>query len=494
MSSGSSWNSDDSEEELLSSNDAIHPSSLRGLQPCQNIVPLNSVQCTFDNNPSAVKKEKPDGGWGWVVVLGVAISNMTTQALISVFGLLFIQRLSELDIATGGASVVMGVQTTTLNLSGLAIGPLMKRFSCRQTAAVGSFLVVGGLLLTTFADSISKFIFTYSVFTGCGMGLLSPTTFVVINTYFSKRRGRAVGLAFTGTGIGQMFLPFLVDYLQKEYGFNGTLLILSGLALHAFVGALLYRPVKQQMSDVSSNGPPEEYKPETVDSTEYSEITNYDYTSTKKSCFLTKLMGPTNVELLFDTRFIPLIMGLAFVYIANTSFSMLLPFYLESAEYSRPRIALCMSVLSGADILGRLVVPVFTDSLKIRSKTVFFVGSAMSAIARSVLVSQNTYEGILIMASVTGFVRASIICNFNLSISDHVAPDKLPSALGLHMLFRGLGIMIFAPLVGFLRDYTKSYTFCIHVLSVVFLILPFLVWLLNFIFSKRRRQWNYVPA
>lgn len=62
---------------------------------------------------------------------------------------------------------------------------------------------------------------------------------------------------------------------------------------------------------------------------EYSEITNYDYTSTKKSCFLTKLMGPTNVELLFDTRFIPLIMGLAFVYIANTSFSMLLPFYLE---------------------------------------------------------------------------------------------------------------------------------------------------------------------
>lgn len=88
-------------------------------------------------------------------------------------------------------------------------------------------------------------------FTGCGMGLLSPTTFVVINTYFSKRRGRAVGLAFTGTGIGQMFLPFLVDYLQKEYGFNGTLLILSGLALHAFVGALLYRPVKQQM--VSQN-------------------------------------------------------------------------------------------------------------------------------------------------------------------------------------------------------------------------------------------------
>lgn len=44
--------------------------------------------------------------------------------------------------------------------------------------------------------------------------------------------------------MGQMILPIVVEYLLREYGFNGTILILAGLALHAFLGATLYQPVK----------------------------------------------------------------------------------------------------------------------------------------------------------------------------------------------------------------------------------------------------------
>ena len=160
----------------------------------EETVGLNSSRYNEEDDNHRKKKiykkdVKPNGGWGWAVVLGVAISNasiylttataaamiimmykivfqMTTQSLISVFGLLFIQRFSDLGITTKGASIIMGMQTTSLNLSGLIIGPVIKKYSYRKTAAMGAILVVVGLLLTRHADSLIKFIFSYSLFTG----------------------------------------------------------------------------------------------------------------------------------------------------------------------------------------------------------------------------------------------------------------------------------------------------------------------------------------
>lgn len=70
---------------------------------------------------------------------------------------------------------------------------------------------------------------------GLGLGLLNPATFVAVNSYFSSRRGRAVGLGLAGTGLGQMAMPQIVRSLLDEYGYKGTVLFLGGLALHSLV-------------------------------------------------------------------------------------------------------------------------------------------------------------------------------------------------------------------------------------------------------------------
>lgn len=78
---------------------------------------------------------------------------------------------------------------------------------------------------------------------GLGLGFLYPSTFVAVNSYFSSKRGIAVGWSVTGTGVGQMLLPILVGYLLEEFGFRQTILILSALSGHSLVAALLYQPV-----------------------------------------------------------------------------------------------------------------------------------------------------------------------------------------------------------------------------------------------------------
>lgn len=68
--------------------------------------------------------------------------------------------------------------------------------------------------------------------TGLGLGLINPSSFIAVNSYFSSKRGRAVGLALAGTGLGQMIMPHVVRILLEEYGFKGTTFVLGGLALN----------------------------------------------------------------------------------------------------------------------------------------------------------------------------------------------------------------------------------------------------------------------
>lgn len=40
-----------------------------------------------------------------------------------------------------------------------------------------------------------------------GVGFATSATFVSINYYFKKKRGQAVGIAMTGTGLGLLLMP-----------------------------------------------------------------------------------------------------------------------------------------------------------------------------------------------------------------------------------------------------------------------------------------------
>lgn len=73
------------------------------------------------------------------------------------------------------------------------------------------------------------------------MGLIMPSTFVAVNSYFRVRRSQAVGLAMAGTSAGQMLMPQVVRFLLDEYGYRGTTLILGALCFNGLIGALLFQ-------------------------------------------------------------------------------------------------------------------------------------------------------------------------------------------------------------------------------------------------------------
>uniref|UniRef100_A0A182QNB6 Major facilitator superfamily (MFS) profile domain-containing protein n=1 Tax=Anopheles farauti TaxID=69004 RepID=A0A182QNB6_9DIPT len=197
----------------------------------------------------AAKKVAPDGGWGWMATFGVSMVNLATRSIEPSFGLLFGDLLQDLQVGTTGAAIIISTLDVMMNFSGLFVGPLLKEFSYRKVAIAGSLLCWLGLALTSPASSMPHILATYSVINGVGVGLATSAAFVALNHYFAKKRGQAVGLSMAGTALGMLIMPQLVRILLELYGFRGAVLVLSGLALHATVGAMLLQPIKWHLKE-----------------------------------------------------------------------------------------------------------------------------------------------------------------------------------------------------------------------------------------------------
>ncbi|CAH1399991.1 unnamed protein product [Nezara viridula] len=190
-----------------------------------------------------IKMVPPDGGWGWLIVLGSSLINFSTRAIEPSFGLLFGDLLKQLGVETTGASLVISTLGGIVNFSGLVVGPLIKKYTYRKVAILGGAISTAAILLTAPANSMLHILITFGVLGGIGFGLATACTLVGINDYFSKKKGQAVGLSMTGTAVGFMLMPQIVRYLLDEYDFRSALLIIGALSLHAVVGAFLFQPV-----------------------------------------------------------------------------------------------------------------------------------------------------------------------------------------------------------------------------------------------------------
>lgn len=72
---------------------------------------------------------------------------------------------------------------------------------------------------------------------------------LAINSFFKEKRGRAVGVGMSITGLGAIYMPLLISALMYAYGWRYAVLILSAICLHSLVAACLLRPAKWYLID-----------------------------------------------------------------------------------------------------------------------------------------------------------------------------------------------------------------------------------------------------
>ncbi|KAK2585103.1 hypothetical protein KPH14_008615 [Odynerus spinipes] len=193
-----------------------------------------------------------------------------------------------------------------------------------------------------------------------------------------------------------------------------------------------------------------------------------------------------DLDLLRDSVYVTLMLGITFANFAELNFSLLTPFILGEYGFSKIQVATVMSVLAGVDVLTRITIPFLASFISWENRTFFLVGVSGMAIGRIVLAHVQDFGISMAVAILIGAGKALRTIFMALVIPSHVPLSRLPAATGLQLLVSGIVFLTLGPVVGWIRDST-NYTIMLHFLNI-FTYLTAISWITEDCLRKRQRK------
>ncbi|MEP0605856.1 MAG: MFS transporter [Marinomonas sp.] len=114
---------------------------------------------------------------------------------------------------------------TVMSLLGLfaapLVGSLAQKYGIRTLGIAGLIgHALGYILLSFNPNSLPLWYLTWALISFLAAGSLPIIWTSVLNGWFVKNRGKAVGITMAGTGIGAFLLPPIVEFLIADYGWR----------------------------------------------------------------------------------------------------------------------------------------------------------------------------------------------------------------------------------------------------------------------------------
>ncbi|KAI0009453.1 major facilitator superfamily domain-containing protein [Xylariaceae sp. FL0662B] len=169
--------------------------------------------------------EYPEGGRkAWLTVLGAWFCFFSSYGFISSSGVFQDYYESELlsDYSPSNISWISSIQLFAL--AGLApfIGAFFDSYGPTLLVTLGSFLIVFGTMMQSLATKYYQVLLSQSVCAGLGMAMVFHGATNSVPTWFRRRRGLAMGLSSSGSGMGGVILPIMFDRLVGQIGYPWT--------------------------------------------------------------------------------------------------------------------------------------------------------------------------------------------------------------------------------------------------------------------------------
>ncbi|GAP84537.2 putative MFS general substrate transporter [Rosellinia necatrix] len=188
------------------------------------------------------KSQFPDGGLSaWLVVLGAWACFFSSYGFVTSIGVF--QDYYEVhflhDYTPSEISWILSIQAFFVSATAPFAGAFFDRNGPHLLVGVGSALIILGLFTLSASTQYYQIFLSQSVSCGLGMGMIFHGSVNSVSTWFLKRRGLALGIASSGSGVGGVILPIFFDQLVDRIGFPWTVRAMGFLILGIQIIAVL---------------------------------------------------------------------------------------------------------------------------------------------------------------------------------------------------------------------------------------------------------------
>jgi MFS family permease len=192
---------------------------------------------------SSIKLPPTDHGIvPWLQVLGGFILMFNSWGILVSFGTFETYCTQENGISgehdPSSIAWIGSLQAFFTLLGGGLSGKYFDAGFFRPMAIAGTLLATFGLMMTSLCTKYWQFILAQSLTTGIGLGLYVGTAVSLPSTWFTKRRGLAVGLVSTGSSVGGIIYPIVIHHLIPQIGFPWTARVVGFILLGTMILAI----------------------------------------------------------------------------------------------------------------------------------------------------------------------------------------------------------------------------------------------------------------
>ncbi|KAF4977933.1 hypothetical protein FDECE_18295 [Fusarium decemcellulare] len=172
----------------------------------------------------------PDGGYGWVCTICVAVINAHSWGINTAYGVFLAHYISDQTFPGASRLEYALVGSLTIGCT-LLISPLVtiivRKFGTKPTMLCGALIQSISLICASLATKIWHLFLTQGVLFGIGMGLLFLPSVGLVAQWFTKRLALASGITNAGAGLGGLTYSLCTGAMIQNLGLIWTLRILS---------------------------------------------------------------------------------------------------------------------------------------------------------------------------------------------------------------------------------------------------------------------------
>jgi MFS family permease len=378
-------------------------------------------------------------GW-WIVAGGFVLNFLGVGIGINAIPVFLKPVVTDLQFNRGDFSLYFTIVALTMTFGAPLAGKLLEKYNVRIVMGASTLLLAAGFAAYSLCTTLTEF-YIVSFFVGVGHAgsHIIPVSMLITN-WFSKKRGLAMGVVFTASGLGGLFFSPVANHIITEYGWRNGYLAL-GLLIGVFCvpcAAFVMRKSPAEVGELPDGAKAD------ASATAVVEEKGFSVGQAVKSPVFWLLVV---MIFLIDAQ----AMGI----------QQHLPAYLTDRGRSASFAANLLGFYLGMIAVGKIILGYVSD--RFGSGTGFAIFTCILGVSLAFLFNTEELWSLALFAIAFGFGNAVITVSLPLMTAACFGMKNFGVIFGLLTIANALGAAVGTPGVGYLYDTTGSYNTAIWI-------------------------------